>query len=371
MSKPQIVVRAADAADYPAIAALLDKILSPRPYEQRVKLWRWRDDANPARTEVIPPFLVGEQGGNIVAAHGLIPLRIKVTDKILVASCSCDLAADPSARSAGLKIKLEAMNWKISPLHISTSANETANKITLALGGKEVGIGRRKLIAPLKVSAILRSTLSRSLSGAAGAAVAAVGGVIVKPLDWVLAIERAVRSYPKLAGAEIEEISEFDQRFDRFWETVSQEYDIIHVRDAAYLNWRYAQYPFGGIESFALIRENEVLGLAVIHESVDDDGTRFVAILEQLAPRNDPAAFDQLLGEVIRRSARAGAHIITARTSIPLWEQQYRKPGFRLRRAPFSPVTYKNNSEFPDDLFAADASWYVSLGDGDGCYYFE
>jgi hypothetical protein len=43
--------------------------------------------------------------------------------------------------------------------------------------------------------------------------------------------------------------------------------------------------------------------------------------------------------------------------------------GFFLRLAPISPATYKNNTAVPDDLFAASDSWYLSLGDGDGCFY--
>ena len=371
MTKPALIVRAATESDYPAIAALLDRIFTPIPYEQRLKLWRWRYDANPAKTDALPPFLVGEQEGTIVGVHGLVPLRVKVKDRILLASCSCDLAVDPKARSAGMKIKLKAMSAEFSPLHISTSANEPANKITLALGGKEVGLGRRRLIKPLKSGGILRRMLGKSQVAGVRAAAPFASVVVGKPLDWALAVGRAIRSYPAVPGAAIEEIGQFDQRFDRFWETMSREAEIIHVRDAAYLNWRFARYPFAGIESFALVRENDILGLAVIHTSTDSDGLRFVAILELLIPAGENTAFDQLLGEAVNRAVKAGAHTITARASTPLWEERYTRRGFRLRRSPFSGVTYKNNSEFPEDLFAADANWYVSLGDGDGCYYFD
>jgi|GEM_PF-1999704 len=371
MTKTGVIVRAATESDYPAIAALLDRIFTPRPYEQRLKLWRWRYDANPAKTDTLPPFLVGEQGGTIVGVHGLVPLRVKVMDRILVASCGCDLVVDPRARSVGMKIKLKAMSRAFSPLYISTSANEPANKITLALGGKEVGVGRCKLIKPLKASGILRRIFGKNHLAFARAATTFASVAVGKPLDWALAVGRAIRSYPAVSGAAIEEIRQFDQRFDRFWETISREANIMHVRDAAYLNWRFARYPFAGIESFALVRENEILGLAVIHKSTDSDGLPFVAILELLVPRGENMVFDLLLREIVNRSAKAGTHAITARASTARWEGRYTHSGFRLRRSPFSGVTYKNNSEMSDDLFAIDSNWYVSLGDGDDCYYFD
>ncbi len=371
MTKADLVVRAATESDYPAIASLLDTIFEPRPYDQRLTLWHWRYDANPAKTGSIPPFVVGEQDGKIVGVHGLVPLRIKVGERLLVASCSCDLGVDPGARSAGMKLKLKTLSKELSPLHISTSANEPANKITLALGGKEVGIGRRKLIKPLVASGLMHRKISDKGGGIwrAGGAVASI--LVGKPLDLILAVGRKLTSYPKMSGAKLESIGQFDSRFDRFWESISHESEIMHVRDSAYLNWRYAEYPFAGIQSFALVKDERVHGLCVLHVATDTDGLRFAAILELLAPRGQDDTFDQLLGEAIDRAARAGAHTVTARTSIPEWEARFIENGFRLRQMPFSPVTYKNNSDIPTAVFENDANWYVSLGDGDGCYYFD
>jgi hypothetical protein len=371
VTRPDLVVRAATESDYPAIASLLDTIFEPRPYAQRLKLWRWRYDANPAKSGSIQPFIVGEQGGKIVGVHGLVPLRVKVGDQTLVASCSCDLAVDPAARSAGMKLKLRTLSKELSPLHISTSANEPANKITLALGGKEVASGRKKLIKPLLTGSLVKRMISEK-GGKFWRTAGAITSVLVgKPVDWALAIGRKFTTYPQVEGATFEEIKRFDLRFDQFWESVSRETEIMHVRDSAYLNWRYVEYPFPGIQSVALVQDNRILGLCVIHVATDTDGLRFAAILELLVPRAETDAFDQLLGEAIRRAIESGAHTVTARTSVQEWEERLTRNGFRIRKMPFSPITYKNNSDIPNSVFDNNANWYVSLGDGDGCYYFD
>ncbi|TFH29887.1 MAG: hypothetical protein E4G97_06565, partial [Deltaproteobacteria bacterium] len=252
MTRTGSIVRPATPDDSRSIAGLLDRTLGQRPYEQRLKLWNWRFDRNPARTDAFPSFLVIEEKGVIVGVHGLIPLRVKAGNRQLIASCSCDLAADPAARSAGMKLKLAALSRERSPLHISTSANEPANKITLALGGKEVIGGRRKYIKALKASGLMRRSLTGkgTPEGIATAASRAIG----MPADWALAIDRMARPPGKTTGTVVRNVVSFDGRYDEFWEEMAEDHMILVVRDSSYLNWRYAEYPFPGIRSFELSR---------------------------------------------------------------------------------------------------------------------
>jgi hypothetical protein len=364
-------IRPATPEDYPAIAALLDGIFGAIPYEKRLKLWRWRYDDNPIRSDEIPPFLVADKNGRIVGVHGLVPLNLKAGDRQFRISCSCDLAVDQSARSVGMKLKLAALSKNISPLHVSTSANEPAYRITLALGGKELRSGRRKLLKILNVKGLLRKSLG-SKGGRLRQIVAKLIGIVAGvPADWILSISRSCRRLPKESNAVIRNLDEFDRSFDDFWKRIAQEYRILFVRDTSYLNWRYIRYPFEGIRSFALLNNGEIEGFAVIHDSIDEDGLPFTAILELVVSRGNKAAFELLLGEVINRSAIAGRHYITARTSIPEWESLFLRRGFRMREAEISPYTYKNNTDLPDDVFAKEEDWFTSLGDGDGCYYID
>jgi Acetyltransferase (GNAT) domain len=366
VSKAPVEVRAATEKDYPDIAALLDRIFGPRPYEQRVQMWRWRHAENPSRIASIPSFLLAAQGGQVVAVHGLLPLKLKVGDTELIASCSCDLAADPSTRGAGMKIKLRAMSRDLAPLHISTSANEPANRLTLALGGQEVPGGRRKLLKLLRLEKLLPQLLRPRLGGAIGGLVGALAGY---SSTLALSLHRAVTRGGGVAGARIETIDRFDDRFTELGKPLIEPHAVAVIRDREYLEWRYRAYPFPGIESFALLRGEVLLGYAVIHVATDPDGHRFAALLELAVPRGDAGAFAQLLREAVQRAARRGAHYVIARAPAPEWEPAMTARGFLLRLAPTSPATYKNNTMLPDDRFAAGDSWYLSLGDGDGCFY--
>jgi hypothetical protein len=267
-----------------------------------------------------------------------------------------------------MKLKLAALSKDLSPLHLSTSANEPACRITVALGGREVSCCRRKWILPLKASGLMSRGWSKR--GEAGEGIAGASVAILKPVDWMMAISRSLKTRKQVAGGNIVDVTAFDARFDRFSEEMAKERMILAVRDSSYLNWRYSGYPFPGIRSFELSREKQLLGFSVLHITVDEDRLRFAAILELAGRTGEEGVTEHLLGEAIRRARIAGAHYLIARTS-PSEEESFRKTGFLAREMSHSPVTYKNNSDVPEELFADDRNWYVTLGDGDGCYYYE
>ncbi|UCE67747.1 MAG: GNAT family N-acetyltransferase [Candidatus Zixiibacteriota bacterium] len=370
MNKNALNIRPAASADYHAIATLLDRVLGKVQFEKRLKLWQWRNDSNPARIPEIPGFLVAERNGQIVGIHGLTPMRVKIGEHQFHAACSCDFAVNPTARSVGMKLKLKTLERDVSPLPISTSANEPANRITLALGGKELLTGRKRFINPLKASGFVRKAILNKIGLSAKFIIGICCVMFGKPLDSVLALIRKLKSYPNVTDSRILDIDRFDQRFDSLYEKISRRHPIMTVRDSSYLNWRYTDYPFKGIQSFALLRIDELLGFAVIHDAVDDFGLRFFAILELLAPVGENAVFENLLGEIIRRAENENADYIIAITSTAEWEKIFKKYGFRIRNSHFSTTTYKNNTDLPDELFSMESNWYVSLGDGDICYYY-
>jgi len=370
VTRPGTSIRAASSDDYPAIAGLLDRVLGKKPYEQRLMLWRWRFDGNPARTDAFGPFLVAEERGRIVGVQGLIPLRLKAGPRELAISCSCDLAVEPAARSAGMKLKLAAMAKELSPLHLSTSANEVANRITLALGGREVTTGRTNFLLPLKASGLMARKLEKR--GARRGIVAAAGTAFLKPIDWILAIGRSWKTGGARRDREgvFGDISRFDDRFDRFWGRLAEEHELIEVRDASYLDWRYTRYPFPGIQSFEMSCGGELRGFLVLHVALDEDGLRFAAVQELAAAKGDEEAIRQLTAEAIRRAANAGAHYLIARAPHQGCEKPLLDLGFSRRHMSYSPVTYKDNSDAIDKVVSPGGNWYLSLGDGDGGHYF-
>lgn len=365
MTGSTVIVRRGTPADADGIAALLDRSFGVRPRGARERLWRWRAGQNPARIPEIPPFLVAEQHGAIVGVHGLVPLRVKLGDDVVTAACSCDFAVDPAARGSGMALKLQAMHRSLTPLPMSTSANSVANRVTVALGGKELAAGGVKLIRPLSVSRVIGRRLPAGMPGRTAAA--RIAGALP---DLALAAGRALRR-PSMAGAALETVTQFDAAFDRLWERVAAARAVAVVRDAAYLQWRYAAYPFGGIETIALRRDGEVLGYVALMRLLEDDGLHGAVILDLVSLPDEPRVDAVLASAAARRAAAAGAYALSALAPTPDTRRVLERRGFMARESARSPYTYKPNRPEDAELLADPANWLIGLGDGDIMYAYD
>lgn len=360
------MVRPAVAADHPGIAALLDRTFGAQPRDRRERLWAWRNEANAISACDMPSFLVGDVHGEIVGVQGLLPLRVRAGAETILAACSCDLAAAPSARGCGLQLKHMAMSPALSALPLTTSANAAANRLTRALGGEALEPARVKYIKPLRVGGLLAAR-ARRRAPRGGAALQRAAGFVDSGINAALMLFDKLSRGAGAPGMRIEEIAHFDSRFDVLWERIASRYPVLIVRDAAYLEWRYARYPFTGIESFALMAGEELRAYAVIQLAVDEDGLTAASLLELFG---EEAALEPLLAEAIRRAVRARASYLAAKSSSAELDRLLKSRGFLARAGEHSPYTYKVNRPDLAELLRDAANWYISLGDGDISFVF-
>ena len=371
MDEGKLKVRAAKQDEYRAIAGIIGGALGNRSVDDWLTLWRWRFDKNPARREGMAGYFVGEAGGRIVGAHGLTPSRIKIGDQIVSMMYLSDFAVDPDYRGKGYgkKIRIKVLSRETSPFTVSTSSNKIGNKVTLSLGGKEMAAGRRKFIKPVHSGGFIKNLAERK-KGLLGLLLKSpLGNMLSAFLDLFLRIMDRRRLVAPAKGAVFENIDNFDERFDVFWEKTAADYPVLFVRDSAYLNWRYRDYPFPGIKAFCLVKDDEIRGFAVTHSGQGQDNLHFCTLLEMFLPRKDEKTFRLLMSEVITRARKQQADYITALNSVPEWDKLYRTFGFKARFGQHSPYTYNNNAGFPAEIVDNPDNWHISLGDGDMCFY--
>lgn len=361
-------LRASTPVDRDAIAALLDRVLRPLPRAWRERMWDWRYHRNPERSTEVPEFLVAEQGGSVVGALGLIPLRFETGGTAVRALATCDFAVEPSARGCGLALKMRSMSPELAALSFTSSSNQQASKIALALGGSEVAAARTKFLKPLRSAGLIRRRIDErwpgrfnKLSGPLAAAAA------VLP-DLYLQLGRARRRRKVLAEVVIERVQRFDPNYDSLWERSRQASVTAVTRDSRYLAWRYADYPFPGIEACCARLSGRVTALMITQLAVDQDGLAFMAVLEMLEDNEGGPALDGLIAQSVRRAATAGAHYVAAWCSTAAGRERLARCGFIAREAPFSPYTCKLNPAAAQPA-AGMSEWYVSMGDGDASFF--
>src|SRR5262245_13398242 len=168
--------------------------------------WRWEFPGNPEGMQVM--VAIHDATGEVAGHYAGVPRRIKCRDATGIACDSVDSMVDPRFR-AGLRrpglFVILGLRWF-----------------------RDFGSGGNLFAHGLPNEAAVR-----------------VGGVFLtyQTVHSQLALERAVdgaRPFGGSAPPAVSEVERFDGRVDALWERVAPEIPIGTIRDARYLNWRFA-----------------------------------------------------------------------------------------------------------------------------------
>lgn len=219
------------------------------------------------------------------------------------------------------------------------------------------------LIRPLDMRALTEARIRNPLLG---------WGV---NLGWELA-GRTFWRIPRLAqGALPLRISEdrmFDESYDHFWNQVKTKYDLMLVRDRAFLQWRFHDIPTRNYQALSARHNGQMLGYAILRQ---------VAVRATMT--GIIADFMVLPGEA---GDRAGLHLLLAalqrfkQAQVPLagglvlpHTQEHaimRRAGFlsaprRFAPQPFHLFVRSHCADPPLSALTRSESWYVSIADHD------
>lgn len=158
----------------------------------------------------------------------------------------------------------------------------------------------------------------------------------------------------------IEEVEDFDSRFDDLWQKVKNGYSVISKRDSRYLRWRYLRNPGVHYRIITFSDKGNLKGYAVFNRY---QGT--IQVVDILTVQDVEVGI-QLVASVARIAKREAA------TSVGLWlsvsyplHHALERVGFRnsepityfgalvLQPAPSLPVIYDFHQ------------WYLTMGDSD------
>jgi hypothetical protein len=115
---------------------------------------------------------------------------------------------------------------------------------------------------------------------------------------------------PRESGLTISEVDRFDNEVSDLFARVGPGYPIIIVRDNAYLNWRFSEYP-GKAYTKLVLRDRDGLlrGYLVMRSVLKHNGIREGLIVDLLAERNDETAYRALVNEALARMRREGCDV--------------------------------------------------------------
>jgi hypothetical protein len=191
--------------------------------------------------------------------------------------------------------------------------------------------------------------------------------LFVRDLDFVdiheipkFQADLAACRFGRCPPGKVRELTGFDQRFDGLWERVKAHCEVIAVRDARHLQWRYCRNPAVRYRVLAHFDGDTLNGYAVVKHYEDELQVVDVLTLP------DPDIGVRLVGAAAELAAQECARTVGMwlNYSHPL-HRRLEALGFRIG----APVTYFCGRVLGSDVPAAFIydfrKWYVTMGDSD------
>ena len=343
-----LVARPATCADLGEVAELLHRIFGVR---QTVGALRWKFTGCAGRL-LGSTVLTSDHG--IVGFLGQIPVRVWVAGRESLATQGADIGIlEEHRRLDAFLTLLRACVGELESAGVALAYGTANADAALALATL---LGQPTVAAvPLLVRPLGGTIPARILSAFAGAA-----GFVA-------------RCGPASVGADLQvtRLDRFDDRFDRFWRRIRDDYPIMLVRDAAYLNWRYVDAPGSAYARIGLeypatgeIEGYVVLGLARRGNQVRG------RICDLITPRHgDRRAAHALIGEALRwlRAQEADVADVWMFPHAHL-RSALRRHGFMPRRT--GPGGFQASALVTDAAVGVQGvecagNWFLSMGDSD------
>ena len=220
--------------DEKGILKLTEAIYGKIPDTDRwLRWWNWRYRDCPSG----PPIVwVAESDGKLIGQYLITRVRMKVGNEVITGSQSESTMTHPEYRRQGMFEVLAHKTYEAAAKEGVPIVYGFPNKYSYPgfiskLDWLDV-CSPQTMIKPLKLENILRKYIP--------------GGLLTKTLTMIgnLAINLLYGAQrPPQANLTITRISSFDERINALWKRVSNDYEIIVVRDREYLNWRYVNIP--------------------------------------------------------------------------------------------------------------------------------
>lgn len=164
----------------------------------------------------------------------------------------------------------------------------------------------------------------------------------------------------------VQSVDRFEASLDPAWERMARSYGITRVRDAAYLNWKYADHPHLRYQQLVASRGDEVAGYAIWRTSSEHEQERRAVVADFLVEKGDATTFRTLMARVIVDAREAGMESLSVLTTQRWAARALLAFGFLPRGSRNTWVVAGWQDRIPAAWLREHAPWHVCLGDSDG-----
>jgi hypothetical protein len=289
-----------------------------------------------------------------------MPVRLHVAGRDVCASWGMDVMVAPERQRQGLGEVL----FRTWDEHVGASLglglSEGSYRLFKKLRWPDVG-PVPCLVKPLTRRAVRRPSWPMPINRLVSA--------LTLPLIRLVARSRPVEG-------ELATIRRFDDGFTALWESVAPTFDLAVRRDAAYLNWKYAEPPhvrynivvLHGIGPHGATAARGGAGLPrgyAVYRHVQEPRGRVTLLVDFLADPDDPDALRALLRFVDVEAREADSDKIRTFAMHAGFRHALKKAGYFQVKSTMEFVAKINGSPVPATFYDNKDRWHVTLGDSD------
>ena len=334
--------------DGEAIRAVLSRNL---PDAARAERFAWLYEANPDGPALV--WLAQDAAGKPVGTSAAYPRRMHLDGSTVRALNLSDFAVDTAFRSLGPALQL--LRATLEPVRSGEYAfsfdfpSESMRALYRRMGGADLG-RKERWVRPVDLRPIAKRKMG---DGIVGNVVGAAGQAALRARD-------ALSGVP--AGLEIEPLAgECGAEFDALDDRLKSLRPVTGVRDAAYLNWRYARNHLAGHAILCARRGGDLLGFIV----VCTEDPEVVPVLDLFAPE-DNGVRRGLVASAVEFARRRGAEALWMEVLADSSSAQaVQALGFVKRDDTEGPVPFAGPESPHRSLLAEADNWWITGGDRD------
>jgi hypothetical protein len=311
-------VRPFEKSHLPDVIGLYEEVFGKRGACDFAARWRWSQEENGFPAETLRWSLL--DGERLVGFLATVPQRFRVAGHEALVHSSCDFMVHPDYRFHGIALMREYFR-------------SCANCVSLDDMPATIAVLKMMKAVPIDNAVRYVRVLDGRLAKERLPQLVRIPDIAFSPATWALAAYDAGRS---LRLPHVEEVREFDVRFDRFFSTTLEARSISLVRDSTYLAWRYGPLSPHRSRTIGVVTDaqRELEGYVVAATSphpTDRSGYVFELHARPGAPAR---IFSALLLFACRHIRRQGGHLarlhfIRSATGVP--EPILRENRFRRR----------------------------------------
>jgi GNAT superfamily N-acetyltransferase len=347
-------VRPFEKSHLPDVIELYEEVFGKHGARAFATRWRWSQEENGFPAETLRWSLV--DGDRLVGFLATVPQRFRVAGHDVLVHSSCDFMVHPDYRFHGIALMREYFRTCDN----CVSLDDMPATIAVLKMMKAVPIDNAVRYVRVLDGRVAKERLPR---------LARVPEVAFLPATWVLSAFDAGRA---LRLPHVEELREFDVRFDRFFATTLEARSISLVRDSTYLAWRYGPLSPHRSRTIGIVTDaqRELEGYVVCSTS-SGPGDPCGYIFELHTRPGAPAPiFNALLTFACRRIRRDGGHLarlhwMRSVTGVP--EPILRANRFR-RRAHQHVLLVKFRDPALQSAAAEASKWDYGFGDAEASH---